>query len=241
MSGAPNQQSSGSRLRSKGTLPSQLNGWQVISLLLLAFMPLSVQGCSGDTPEDRLRQSPPRNLLLVTIDTLRADRVGSYGHAGALTPNLDRLAAEGVRFENAVAPVPITLPSHASLLTGVYPASHGVQMNGRQGLPAEISTLPELLGYRFPRRGAIVASASLDGVFGLDRGFLEYDDKMPPAPDDSSLFLGERRAEEVARLAMQWLAEAEEPFFLWVHWFDPHLPHVAPARWSGRLEDPYDA
>ncbi len=240
MSGALLRGARGSRARRKDTAPVLAGRLRALTPLPL-LLALSLQGCSGDTPLARLRRFPPRNLLLVTIDTLRADRVGCYGYAGARTPNLDRLAAEGVRFENAIASVPITLPSHASLLTGLYPASHGVQMNGRQRLPEEIPTLPELLGTRIPRRGAVVASASLDSVFGLDRGFMDYDDQMPPVPQDNWLFLGERRAAEVARLAKQWLADTEEPFFLWVHWFDPHAPYDAPPPWNERLADPYDA
>ncbi len=202
---------------------------------------LSIPGCSREAPLARLRQSPPQNLLLVTIDTLRADRVGCYGYAGAHTPHLDQLAAEGVRFQYAIAPVPLTLPSHASLLTGHYPASHGVHVNGRQQLPEDIPTLPELLGERIPYRGAVVASASLDSVFGLGRGFVDYDDRIPPAPQNRFLLQSERRAEEVARLATQWLAQAGKPFFLWVHWFDPHTPYEAPLSWSQKLDDPYDA
>ncbi len=168
--------------------------------------------------------------------------MGSYGHVNAVTPNLDRLAAEGVRFEDVVAPVPLTLPSHASLLTGLYPASHGLHTNGRQRLAANVSTLPERLALVLPRRGALVSSASLDSLFGLDRGFTDYDDRMPGAGSrDNILFLGERRGDEMARLAEEWLSDESGPFFLWVHMFDPHAPYDAPGPWSERLSDPYDA
>jgi arylsulfatase A-like enzyme/Flp pilus assembly protein TadD len=187
-----------------------------------------------------LRRSPPRNLLLITIDTLRADRLGCYGYAAARTPNLDRLAAEGVRFDAAIAPAPITLPSHASLLTGRYPASHGVHSNGRERLPAEIPTLAEAAATRFPRRAAIVASVTLDRLFGLDRGFLEYDDRLPAEPDPSFLNRQERRAEEIAVLATRWLAGSQEPFLLWVHLFDPHAPYQPPSPWREEMSDPYD-
>ena len=168
--------------------------------------------------------------------------MGSYGHEDAGTPNLDRLAAEGVRFEEAVAPVPLTLPSHASLLTGLYPVSHGLHTNGRQRLADNIPTLAERLAPRHARRGALVASVSLDSLFGLDRGFIDYDDRMPGAGSrENILFLGERRGDEMARLAEEWLSRDTGPFFLWIHMFDPHAPYDAPGSWRERFSDPYDA
>jgi arylsulfatase A-like enzyme/Flp pilus assembly protein TadD len=219
------------------SLPARLRALAAFTLLAIA----AATACSKQEPGGFGRGSAPRNLLLITIDTLRADRVGCYGYPGARTPRLDRLAAEGARFETAIAPVPLTLPSHTSILTGRYPAAHGVHSNGRERLPAEVPTLAGSLAGLFPRRGAVVASASLDRLFGLDRGFTEYDDRMPPGPADGILTQRERRAEEVARLSIQWLAAAGEPFFLWVHLFDPHAPYEAPARWRAGTTDPYDA
>ncbi|MCZ6779074.1 MAG: sulfatase-like hydrolase/transferase [Acidobacteria bacterium] len=198
--------------------------------------------CSRVPDRSALRESPPENFLLITLDTLRADRVGCYGYENAMTPNLDRLAAEGVRFEDAVAPAPLTLPSHASLLTGLYPASHGLHTNGRQRLADSVPTLSERLAPHHARRAALVASVSLDSLFGLDRGFTHYDDRMPGAGSQNNiLFLGERRGDEMARLAEEWLSDESGPFFLWVHMFDPHAPYDAPGRWRERLSDPYDA
>jgi tetratricopeptide (TPR) repeat protein len=216
--------------------PPQLRTLSVFTLLAIA----AAAACSRQEPGVRARGSAPRNLLLITIDTLRADRVGCYGYPRAHTPRLDRLAAEGVRFETTIAPVPLTLPSHTSILTGRYPAAHGVHSNGRERLPPEVPTLAGSLAGLFPRRGAVVASVSLDRLFGLERGFTEYDDRMPPGPE-SVLSQRERRAEEVAHLSIQWLAAAGEPFSLWVHLFDPHAPYEAPTRWRAGATDPYDA
>lgn len=196
--------------------------------------------CARSDPAERLRLSPPRNLLLVTLDTLRADRLACYGYAGAHTPHLDRLAAGGVRFERAVAPAPLTLPSHTSLLTGRDPAAHGVRSNGRDRLADDVPTLAEALAERIPHRAAIVGSVSLDRLFGLGRGFGDYDDRMPAAPRAGFLTQRERRAEEVARLAADWLRSAREPFFLWVHLFDPHAPYDPPPEWRSRTGHPYD-
>ncbi|MHC4448450.1 MAG: sulfatase, partial [Planctomycetota bacterium] len=197
--------------------------------------------CSEPDRRARLQERPPENFLLITIDTLRADRVGAYGHGAARTPNLDRLAKEGVQFYDAVAPAPLTLPAHTSIFTGLYPVSHGLHTNGRQRLTEDIPTLAELLSQRQPRRGALVASVSLDSVFGLARGFVDYDDRMPGSGNATVYFQGERRGDEMAKLAVEWLGRETTPFFLWVHLFDPHDPYEAPAPWNERLDDAYDA
>src|SRR5439155_10946449 len=122
--------------------------------------------------------APPPSILLVTIDTLRADHVGAYGATGAETPNLDALTREGVRFEEARSHVPLTLPSHATILTGLLPPHHGVRANGLFHLRSGVPTLASVLRARGYRTGAVVASVVLDRAYGLDRGFETYDDNQ---------------------------------------------------------------
>jgi arylsulfatase A-like enzyme/Flp pilus assembly protein TadD len=166
-------------------------------------------------------------VLLITIDTLRADHLGSYGATHTRTPALDRLAQEGVRVDRAWATAPITLPSHASILSGRYPPSHGSRHNG---VPpdATIPTLATALKARGLATAAFVSAFPLDRRFGLARGFDQYDDELPLAPDGTTV--NERAGRETVRQAITWLAtHREAPFFLWVHLFDPHAPYGNPA------------
>jgi len=177
------------------------------------------------------RRVPP-NIVLITLDTIRADHVGAYGAQRAQTPTLDRLAREGVLFERAVAAAPITLPAHASLLTGAYPFVHGVRNNGTFSLNDRIPTLGTALHDRGYRTGAFVSAFVLDRRYGLGRGFDVYDDRM-------SL---ERRGDRTAAAAIAWLRTAgSQPFFVWLHLYDPHDPYSPPAPFSQTFADrPYD-
>ena len=164
-------------------------------------------------------------ILLVTIDTLRADRVGAYGAVSAHTPTLDRLAREGVRFDRAFAVAPITLTSHASLLTGRYPPGHGSRHNGirmTEGVPT-LATVLRAAGFE---TAAFVSAFPLDRRFGLAAGFDVYDDRMPRAADGR--ISNERTARATVDQAVQWIDRRPraEPFFLWVHLFEPHAPYV---------------
>jgi arylsulfatase A-like enzyme/Tfp pilus assembly protein PilF len=208
---------------------------RLAATVLAAAAALAAPGCGRPEPAAR-----PLSLLLVTIDTVRADRLGCYGYSRARTPNLDSLAADGVLFENAIAPAPVTLPSHASLLTGFHPAAHRLHTNGAGRLDPAFQTLAEALQARMRRSGAVVGSVVLDARFGLDQGFQDYDDQMPPAPPGNYLFKRERDARTVAGAAVSWLRQhAGEPFFLWVHFYDPHAPYTPPAPWN-KMADPYD-
>ena len=184
------------------------------------------------------------NLLLVTLDTTRADRLGSYGAAGAATPNLDRLAGRGLRFADAVSPVPMTLPAHASLMTGLDPPAHGVRVNGEAPLAPGHETLAEALAGAGYRTGAFVSSFVLDPRFGLDQGFDTYDAALEATRAAALEPQVERGAASVTAAALGWLAErreAEAPFFLWVHYFDPHDPYEPPEPFASRFRDrPYD-
>jgi choline-sulfatase len=210
----------------------RLAGWlSLISLVTLG-------SCnSGSTP------SPRRlNLILVTIDTLRADRLGCYGYSKVETPNLDKIARQGVLFENAVAQAPITAPSHASMMTGLYPNVHKVRNTGGFVLPPSASTLARTLQEQGWDTAAFIGSSVLKKRFGLNQGFAVYDDEMPTHASGSAQEEPERRAEEVVDRAVKWLdAQSGKPFFLWVHVYDPHIPYDPPAPFREKyLDRPYD-
>jgi arylsulfatase A-like enzyme/Tfp pilus assembly protein PilF len=183
------------------------------------------------------------NVLLVTIDTLRADRLGVYGHARAATPVLDRLAREGVLVEEAVVQVPQTRPSHASILTGRQPYEHGIRDNRSPPLEARLPTLAAVLRGHGYDTGAVVGAYPVSRASGLDRGFSFFDDpfgagERATARDPRT----ERRASAVVDAALKWLARPRTaPFFLWVHVFDPHAPYDPPAPYREKFAgQPYD-
>jgi arylsulfatase A-like enzyme/Tfp pilus assembly protein PilF len=188
---------------------------------------------------DRLRRSPrPRNLLLVTIDTLRADHVGSYGHAAARTPRLDGLAASGLRFARAATVTPLTLPAHSSLMTGTFPASHGVRDNGGYYLADAKTTLAEVLRGRGFRTGGFVSSFVLDSRWGISQGFERYHDDfdLSAVKQMAGMDAIQRQGAETVDAAVRWLGEdTDRPFFLWVHLYDPHTPYAAPTDWARRF------
>jgi arylsulfatase A-like enzyme/Flp pilus assembly protein TadD len=182
--------------------------------------------------------------VLVTLDTVRADHLGAYGYAAAETPVLDRLAREGVRFEQASSAVPLTLPSHSSLLSGLLPPHHGLRNNGAGAFPATTPTLASVLSGEGYRTGAFVGSFVLDHRFGLARGFATYDDEVERDPNAAVSLEAERPARAVIDRALAWLGETSSPprpFFLWVHLYDAHAPYEPPSpyreRHAGR---PYD-
>ena len=184
------------------------------------------------------------NVLLVTIDTLRADRLGAYGNRRGLTPTLDALATSGVRFVHAWSHAPMTLPAHASILTGLLPPHHGVRNNGSYRLAAGPSTLGERLQASGYRTGAFVGAFVLDTRFGLNRGFDEYDDRYSTGVASVNFHFTERPADQVLRVATDWIldprAAARRPWFAWVHLFDPHAPYQSPPAFA-RDRTPYDA
>jgi arylsulfatase A-like enzyme/Flp pilus assembly protein TadD len=183
------------------------------------------------------------NLLLITLDTTRADRLGCYGYPRSRTPNLDDLATSGVLFERAYTVAPLTLPAHASLFTGLYPAENGVRSNGRGRLDDSIPTLAEVLKRQGYDTGAFVASFVLDGKFGLDRGFRKYDDEIAEEQSTADPHHREREGASVVDAALTWLQENRaRPFFCWVHLYDPHAPYSAHADLFGDefADRPYD-
>lgn len=178
------------------------------------------------------------DVVLITIDTLRADALGFSGNQRAQTPVLDRLASQGRVFTNAHAHNVVTLPSHTNILTGLYPFQHGIRDNTGFRLPANIPTLATALRGAGYATGAFVASFPLDSQFGLDRGFDVYDDHYPEGADDTAFALAERRGDEVVRLALDWWRKQQgKPRFLWVHLFDPHAAYDPPEPFASRFKD----
>ena len=179
-----------------------------------------------------------RNVLLISIDTLRADHLSSYGFPRRTTPNIDAVAREGVLFENAYSPVPATLPAHSSMLTGTLPPFHGLRDNLHERLSDSSLTLAELLKAKGLATAAVVSSFVLDRRFKLDQGFDSYDDRFEAVHKVGDL--SERKGDETTARATAWLtAHASQPFFLFVHYYDPHDPYEPPepyaSQWAGDL------
>ena len=178
------------------------------------------------------------SLLIVTLDTTRADRIGSYGFAEIETPHLDRLAREGVLFEHAQSVAPLTLPAHSSMFTGKFPPAHGIRDNGGFYLGEEQVVLAELLRDAGLRTGGFIGSFVLDAKWGIAQGFDTYFDNFDLRAS-AKLSLGEieRPASEVADAALAWLDEAPEArFFSWVHFYDPHSPYEPPEPYATRFQ-----
>jgi arylsulfatase A-like enzyme/Tfp pilus assembly protein PilF len=197
-------------------------------VLAILFAAVAITGCRRAT-EAPPPPSPPaaRNLVFITIDTLRADRVGAYGYGAARTPTMDGVARDGVRFTRAVATAPVTLTSHASLMTGRYPAGHGARHNGMR-LDLTTPTLAEALKRAGFSTAAFVAAFPLDRRFGLIKGFEAYGDRMPRGADGRPA--NERPGRVVVDEAVKWLeGRGDGRFFLWVHLFEPHAPYGDPG------------
>ncbi len=180
------------------------------------------------------------DIVLVTLDTTRADRLGAMGRTEAHTPVLDGLAARGVLYARAFASAPLTLPSHATILTGLDPDQHGVHDNGRFVLPPSLATVAERLAARGYDTAAFVAAYVLDASFGLARGFAHYDDEMTSRDDPLRFEVPRRKGEDVTDRALAWIATPRRaPLFLWVHYYDVHLPRE-PAPPHDAMPDAYD-
>jgi arylsulfatase A-like enzyme/Tfp pilus assembly protein PilF len=184
----------------------------------------------------------PCNVVLITIDTLRSDYVGYSGAGKVKTPHLDRLAEGGVAFTQTRSPVPLTLPAHASILTGAYPPAHGVHVNGRDRLSENQTTLAEILKGKGYATAAFVGAFVLDRRFGLAQGFDVYDDQMGTDVRLLENIEAERDGGAVASAFSGWLSRqtAEQPFFAWIHFYDPHAPYEPPEPYRGQYPmDPY--
>jgi arylsulfatase A-like enzyme/Flp pilus assembly protein TadD len=192
---------------------------------------------------DEISQVKP-NVILVTVDTLRADHLGCYGYTSIQTPNIDALARSAARFAQAYTPVPITLPAHSAIFTGSYPMATGMHDFSGNKLPANTATLARVLHDHGYATAAFIGSAVLDSRFGLNQGFETYFDHFDFSRlDETSLDLMERRGDVVADEALKWLnSEASgRPFLLWVHLYDPHFPYTPPEPYASRYRaHPYD-
>ncbi len=195
--------------------------WRGAAITALALTGgIGASGCGEPRPE---------RVVLVTIDTLRADHLGCYGARVSETPALDALARRGVRFATAIAPTPLTLPSHASLLTGLDPPNHGVRNNGTFALEPGIPTLAARLGEAGFATAAFLGAVVLDRQYGLARGFDVYDDSMTLRRHVGETGFAERRADRVVDAALAWLEGAPSRFLLWVHLYDPHADYDPPS------------
>lgn len=189
----------------------------------------------------RVRRAPGLSVLLISIDTLRFDALGSYGKSQAGTPWMDRLAHEGVRFERAYAHNVVTLPSHANILAGRYPTEHGVRDNAGFRFPRGMPTLATLLKQAGYRTGAFVSAFPLDSRFGLDRGFDVYDDAFVNVDAAGGHSVQQRPGPATVELARRWLEEGgQTPRFCFVHLYEPHFPYAPPGPLAERFrERPY--
>jgi arylsulfatase A-like enzyme/Tfp pilus assembly protein PilF len=205
----------------------------------LAAATVLALACGRTAPAPR---TPARNVLLITIDTLRADAVGVYGNRTVATPWIDRLATAGVRFAQAHASTVVTLPSHANILSGVYPFRHGVRENAGFRFPATVETIATLLHARGYRTGAFVSAFPLDARFGLTRGFDVYDDHFAKGETNVAFRVPERPATATISAALAWIgqrdagdtAAAPRPWFAWVHLYEPHFPYAPPEPFASR-------
>ena len=211
---------------------------RALPLAAIAFL----GGCGDHRQPPAPASGANRSLLLVTFDTTRADHLGCYGMQDAVTPTVDRLAAQGVRYTQAWATAPITLSSHTTILTGVFPCAHGVRENGVFVVAPAARLLSEALKEAGFKTGAFVGSFVLDPKFGLNQGFDVYD-----APDNTRIGakwgVTDRPADQVSGAALRFIdgLGPGDRFFLWVHFYDPHFPHAPPADLAQGAASPYDA
>jgi len=198
--------------------------------LFAALLASLLAGCgAGD--------QKPLSAILITLDTTNPTALGTYRGLAGLTPNLDALAAESLVYENGRSVAPLTLPSHASMLTGLYPARHTVRANGLNPLPGSASTLAEHAREAGYQTAAFVSSVVLMAPFGLDQGFDVYDEPEEQ-PEQGIRHTAERSARQVTAAALDWLKrrDRDRPFLLWVHYYDPHAPHRAVARFQQQIQ-----
>ncbi len=222
--------------RARGDRPGpQRPRASVLARLAVFLAALSLASAAGPAPEGKV--SP--NLLLITLDTTRADHIGCYGAKGAATPILDGLAERGARFEEAHAHVPLTLPSHATILTGDLPSTLNLRVNGMK-LKGGVETLATILKVKGYWTGAFVSAVVLERERGLARGFDVYDDR-PTLPPRTGGPPEERPADETTQAALSAMAKATGPFFLWVHYYDPHYEYRPPEPYASKFaKAPYD-
>lgn len=205
----------------------------VIVLLFLSLLVIFSAGCS---------RAPKTNVLLITLDTTRADRIGEYGYKKDITPNIDALARQGVLFETALTQVPLTLPSHCTIMTGTAVPYHKVRTNGSYFLPEALDTLAEILKRNNYHTSAFISSFTVDSRFGIAQGFDVYNQNLDVRGGEIKAYSSERRAEKVYNDFAEWFGKkSDDPFFSWVHFYDPHDPYEPPEPFASKYKDnPYD-
>ncbi len=204
--------------------------WIAAAALALLALPAGLAVRSWILSRATQKRSPDLNVILITIDTLRADHVGAYGAGLARTPVLDSLASEGACFEHCVAQTPLTLPSHTSLLSSTYPQFNQVRDNGGFQVPGALTLVSETLKERGMATAAFIGAFVLHGKWGLNQGFDTYSDRFDPARYGKILLENEKRADEVLGDARKWLEkQGKRRFFVWIHLYDPHSPYDPPA------------
>jgi len=214
-----------------------------IAILCSAIPFAAAQGSRESAEKTQAAAPTPLNVILITIDTLRADHLGCYGYKQIKTPNIDALAADGARFERAFSVVPVTLPSHSTMLTGTYPMLSGMHDFGVNKLSAAQPTMASVLKQAGYATGAVVAAAVLDSRFGLNQGFDFYYDHFDfNRLDEANMDEMSRPGNVVADTTLDWLGKNwQKKFFLWMHLYDPHFPYNPPepyrTEYAGRLYD----
>jgi arylsulfatase A-like enzyme len=212
----------------------------ILSVVVLAtigyFIIHKKEETTSNKKEDKLK-----NVLVITLDTTRADRLGCYGYKRNTTPNIDALSAVGVQFNFAYSPVPLTLPSHCTIFTGTYPLFHRVRNNGNYLLPSQLTTLAEIFKDNGYKTSAFVSSFTVDSRFGLDQGFDHYDDRMTVG-ERLEQMSSERIAEITFETFKLWINKNyQSGFFCWLHFFDPHYPYEPPEPYISKFSpNPYD-
>jgi choline-sulfatase len=198
-----------------------------LSLLCGAALLATLAAAFASVPA---RRTPP-NLVLITMDTTRADHLGAWGYAQAHTPNLDALAARGTRFARVDTAAPVTLPSHSTILTGLFPPHHGVRDNGTFVLSPKVETLAKRLAAHGYDTAAVVSAVVLARRQGLDQGFRVYDDDLGAGYAEGTV-VSERTADATTAAALKALSGLRAPYFLWVHYYDPHEEYRPPTRFA---------
>ena len=216
-----------------------LKNTQALGVLAIVFQFLVPPSASAVDPV-----AIPETIVLISLDTVRADHFSCYGYEHETTPNIDALAKESLFFEQAFSPVPMTLPSHSSMFSGLIPPAHSVHVNTEYSLPESVVTLPELLQANGYTTYGNVSAVVIDSTRGLNQGFDTYDDAIASGTKDIPLSahpFAMRNGKETTDRALKWLDDnANEKKFMFVHYFDPHAHYTPPAPYDARFEHPYD-
>jgi choline-sulfatase len=214
-----------------------LGGAALLAALAAVPLPKAAPKTTPPKTPEAARRTPP-NLVLITMDTTRADHLGAWGYRDAHTPNLDALAARGTRFVRVDTAAPITLPSHSTILTGLFPPRHGVRDNGTFVLSPKVETLAKRLAARGYDTAAVISAVVLARRQGLDQGFRVYDDDLGAGYAQGTL-VSERTADNTTAAALAALAGLKAPFFLWVHYYDPHEEYRPPTKFADLSRGPH--